>query len=484
VGVAHGHGDGRVPEQRLDGWDRSAGRCHLRGEGMAQGVPADRPDVVLDVWELKPGHDKFQFMERMVTDSSINHVLIVCNPAYAQKADGRKGGVGDETQIITPEVYKKTKSSKFVPVLAALDDNGQPILPAFLGSRIYIDLSSEQVYYEGYEHLLRLIHGAPAFEKPALGTKPEFLTQETTATPPTSPLLRKALHSIENEKRAAAIDARTFLTELCRAIAALRVTPQSGVPIDDLVIESIRRGKQYRDEFITLLEALCKFATPELTEKLLVDFLENLLREREHAGPGSWQEAEFDGIRFLSMEIFLYAVTVLLVREQFEVVKGVLGEAYLHEKSGGTRKSDYSAFYAQLESVEVFRKQRLRLDRTSLVADLLKERADQKEYPFDKLQLTDLLLYVRVHLSKGRWWYPRSLVFVSHFPGPFDVFLAPESKRRFSLLAAMLDVTDVADLRSKLESAFPKGPTATLQFGNGWPISIRPLLNMSEPGER
>ena len=153
---------------------------------LATALRRDGVDVVLDVWDLKPGHDKFQFMERMVTDNSIDHVLIVCNPAYAEKADGRKCGVGDETQIITPEVYKKTESSKFVPVLAALDDDGNPILPAYLGSRIYIDLSTEQVYYEGYEHLLRLIHGAPAFEKPALGAKPEFLAQEVAPTPATS----------------------------------------------------------------------------------------------------------------------------------------------------------------------------------------------------------------------------------------------------------------------------------------------------------
>lgn len=349
--------------------------------------------------------------------------------------------------------------------------------------RIYIDLSSEQVYYEGYERLLRLIHGAPAFEKPALGTKPDFLAQEAATTPATSPLLRRALHAIENEKRSATAEARMVLNELCKAVAGLRVTPRSGVPIDDLVIESIRRGKEYRDEFITLLEALCKFTTPEVIEKLLVDFLEKLLREREHLGPGSWQEAEFDGIRFLTMEIFLYAVTVLLVQEQFDLVKGVLSESYLHERSGGTRKSDYSAFYAQVESVEAFRKQRLRSDRTSLVADLLKERADQRDYPFEKLQLTDFLLYIRARFSKGRWWYPRSLVFVGHFPPPFDVCLAPESKRRLSLLAATLDVSDVADLKAKLESAFPKGPSATLQFGNGWPIPIRPLLNMDAPGE-
>lgn len=46
-------------------------------------------------------------MESMVQDSSIDKVLIICDKGYKEKADDREGGVGTETQIITPTLYGK-----------------------------------------------------------------------------------------------------------------------------------------------------------------------------------------------------------------------------------------------------------------------------------------------------------------------------------------------------------------------------------------
>ena len=46
-------------------------------------------DVVLDKWDLKEGNDKYKFMERCVNDPSITKVLIICDKAYAQKANDR-----------------------------------------------------------------------------------------------------------------------------------------------------------------------------------------------------------------------------------------------------------------------------------------------------------------------------------------------------------------------------------------------------------
>lgn len=66
-------------------------------------------NVKLDKWDLKEGHDKFAFMESMVTDESINKVLVICDKGYKEKSDKRQGGTGTETQIIVPEVYNKAK---------------------------------------------------------------------------------------------------------------------------------------------------------------------------------------------------------------------------------------------------------------------------------------------------------------------------------------------------------------------------------------
>src|ERR1700677_5032674 len=69
----------------------------------AERLLADGIDVVLDVFDLKEGHDKFVFMEKMVTDPTITHVLMFCDVRYTEKADARAAGVGTESQIISRE---------------------------------------------------------------------------------------------------------------------------------------------------------------------------------------------------------------------------------------------------------------------------------------------------------------------------------------------------------------------------------------------
>ena len=73
---------------------------------LAKRLISDGIDVVLDKWDLKEGHDLYDFMESMVKSPEINKVLIILDKKYTERADSRKGGVGTETQIISPKIYK------------------------------------------------------------------------------------------------------------------------------------------------------------------------------------------------------------------------------------------------------------------------------------------------------------------------------------------------------------------------------------------
>ena len=121
---------------------------------LAQRLMNDGIEVVLDKWDLKEGQDKYAFMERCVTDPSITKVLMICDKAYAEKANERKGGVGDETMVISPEVYEKATETKYIPIIFERDENGKEYAPAYLKSRIYIDLCADNKHYEQeYEKL-------------------------------------------------------------------------------------------------------------------------------------------------------------------------------------------------------------------------------------------------------------------------------------------------------------------------------------------
>ena len=92
---------------------------------LAKRLVAHGVDVVLDKWDLKEGNDKYEFMERCVNDSEITKVLIICDKIYAQKANNRAGGVGDETVIISSEIYGNARQEKFIPIIAERDEEGK-----------------------------------------------------------------------------------------------------------------------------------------------------------------------------------------------------------------------------------------------------------------------------------------------------------------------------------------------------------------------
>ena len=102
--------DDKIPKIFISySWSRDTLVMDLANRLVSHGV-----DVVLDKWDLKEGNDKYKFMERCVDDPSITKVLIICDKAYAQKANDRTGGVGDETVIISSEVYGNARQEKFL----------------------------------------------------------------------------------------------------------------------------------------------------------------------------------------------------------------------------------------------------------------------------------------------------------------------------------------------------------------------------------
>ena len=215
-------------------------------------------DVILDKWDLKEGQDSHAFMERMVTDPEIKKVLIICDKEYVAKADDRSGGVGTETQIITPEIYGKQDQSKFVAVTTERDKAGEPYVPAFYGSRIFIDLSDSATYAENFEKLLRWAFDQPLNRKPPIGRKPEFLSEEERAVSlaTSSPFMR-AVDAIQNNRGNAVALTTEYFEELTAEFEKLRIEHNSEDPLDELVIQSIESFLPYRNEVIKIFFFAC-----------------------------------------------------------------------------------------------------------------------------------------------------------------------------------------------------------------------------------
>lgn len=118
---------------------------------LAERLEEDGVNVLYDKKSLRPGQDMNAFMESLATNPQIKKVLVICTNEYARKADARLGGVGTEAEIIIPQVYGKPMQNKIIPIFFEKDNQGRPICPVYLKSRLGIDLTNME---EGYEELL------------------------------------------------------------------------------------------------------------------------------------------------------------------------------------------------------------------------------------------------------------------------------------------------------------------------------------------
>jgi hypothetical protein len=275
-------------------------------------------DVILDKWDLKEGHDAIAFMEQMVTNPEIKKVAIISDRVYAAKADGRAGGVGTETQIISREVYEKQAQEKFVAVVSERDEDGKPFLPTYYKSRIYIDLSEADKYNENFERLLRWVFDKPLYKKPALGNMPSFLDEGEHISLGTTSQFKRCIEAIKSNKPYAAGAFEDYCTSFASNLERFRLQRSDG-EFDDAVVKSIEEFLPYRNEFIQLITTIAQYSpSPDFIHSIH-RFFENLIQYMERpSNVSQWSDTDFDNFIFIVHELFLYTIAILIKHERYQ----------------------------------------------------------------------------------------------------------------------------------------------------------------------
>lgn len=280
----------------------------IRVQRLAERLMQDGVNVILDIWDLKHGHDKYVFMEQMVKDPDIKKVLVICNEDYALKADARKGGVGTESTIMSGDIYSLAEQTKFIPILMEWK-NGKPCLPTFLKSRMYIDMSSNETYELGYDQLLRDIYSKPLLRKPALGKMPSYLEADEPVLLSTAREQQKLKEKIDQSS-----DLQTWIARYCdkiiESLDQFKVTFSGGKTCDliELVEKSISSMQVVNNDFIAFVDTVA--SNSECNGKQFVDFFEKLLQYYEDkdielaSSTDSWHLRN-DNYRFFNYELFL-----------------------------------------------------------------------------------------------------------------------------------------------------------------------------------
>ena len=412
-------------------------------------------DVILDKWDLKEGNDAYAFMEKMVTDENVRKVVLVIDKAYSEKADKRQGGVGTETQIISSEVYESVDQNKFVAVIAGRDLDGNTKLPVFYKSRIYIDLSDEDLYGKNFEQLLRWIYDKPLNEKPELGKKPAFLDEKSRISTGTSTAFRRAVEAIRGRRSYSHGALIEYFSLLAENISRFRLDPSSGaVDFDQKVIDSIDQSIPVRNELVEIFGVLAQYdqSTSFISaiHKLFESLIPYLYRPKQVM---SYHEWDWDNLRFIVQESFILCVSIFLKNERYDVLENLLHQRYYVEddpRFGGNSMYSFGIFRNHLESLD-HRNRRLGLNRLSLHADLIKERCTDSGVSFNNVMQADFLLYLvdalnGIKESRRQDWWPETLVFKAFHGGVFEVFLRSESVGYFNRLTPVLGITKKEDL--------------------------------------
>ncbi|WP_300002486.1 SEFIR domain-containing protein [uncultured Cedecea sp.] len=413
--------------------------------------------VILDKWDLKEGHDSVAFMEKMVTDPQITKVAIICDEIYASKADGRSGGVGTETQIISREVYENQEQGKFVAIISEKDSQGKAFLPTYYKSRIYIDLSEPDNYTDNFDKLLRWIYDKPLYTRPAIGNRPSFLDESESVSLGTTAAFKRAVSAIKEGKPFASGALDEYFSTFSNNLEKFRITKKEG-EFDDQVINNIDNFTPYRNEAIMLFITISQYAPTEDNILKLHKFFESIIPymdRPEHIS--SWNEWDFDNFKFIIRELFLYAIAILIKHERFKEVNKLLMEQYYlpgRTVYGRDAMVGYEIIREHLRSFES-RNNRLKLNLLSPCADILKKRNNGTGIDFRYLMQADFILFLRSEIQKidhYQCWFPDTLVYLGHFPSSFEVFARSSSKAYFEKSKTLLNIDKPSDLNELLNA--------------------------------
>lgn len=422
---------------------------------LAERLIANGIDVVLDVWDLKPGHDKYAFMEQSVNDPSVDKVLIICDKTYTEKADARQGGVGDETVIISPEVYGKMDQEKFIPIAFEADEDGKAYIPHYLKSRIYFDLITENDRYEAeYEKLLRNIYEKPMYRKPALGKKPEWLENDVVDLS----AIRDIIKQIKGNKSSDPGKVSFLLrkaSDLIVETAKMFVLPDNK-PEDEGLLIAIDQTIGFRNIFVSFLESLLYADLPFAAN--LAPLFERLYNELHTVQQSSEKGTVcMDLYKFLIWELFICMTAVLLHYEKYADLHDMLEHTYFLKRDIYNRYIEPKR-YNQFESYSRIIEEQCKPKsseprRLTMQGDILVHREFKPLLTKESLSNADLVLYQlgQIFLPEGSppiYWFPTTYIYLE---GVQDLWIRLKSKEFCNKVFPLFGVDSIANLCEKVK---------------------------------
>lgn len=417
---------------------------------LAERLMSDGIEVVLDKWDLKEGHDMYDFMESMVKSEEINKVLMVLDKKYSQKADSRTGGVGTETQIISPKIYKDSQQDKFVPIVKERDENGNAFIPTYLEGRVYIDFSSEARFEENYEQLLRNIYERPSYSKPKLGKAPSYIFEDSPKGFKTTQLLRRFDHHIDKYPNRIDSFVRDFLDSYFENLKefSVKFPTRDHSEIGKLICDNHQKYVPLRNDFIFFIDKLTKIEI-EFDFDAIINFLEKLpLLEDPEEERGSWSKYEFDNFRIFIFETFLYLVAIGLKNQNYKFVENILYSTYFLKGRNNYNQEpkNYEDLYRSVDVINKYYNETFSKNFINPMADLLIKSIPEGFHASHLVQ-ADLLCYYIATLNNKRW-FPKTYIYDTSRNQ--EIYYKMVSLKHFEKVKILFEVNSIDEFKEKL----------------------------------
>jgi hypothetical protein len=350
-------------------------------------------------------------------------------------------------------------------------------------------MSDASVYDQGLEKLLRWIFDKPIYQKPPIGKPPAFLIGAEKPSLGTTSRHRLVMDAFRQGKSTAPGLLKDYFETFAANMETLRIQPQQGKEFDDQVVESIEAFLPYRNEAVEIFLGLARHLPTAEGYNAVHSFLGMILPYSfRPEGQGAYVGWEQDNFKFIVYELFLYAVAALLKHERFEGVRELMEQEYFLPRRSSEIDSGMTPFIFFGQSLRSLgqRNMRLKLQRMSLTADFLKNRATLSELSFDDLMQADFVIFLwsDLHSLGDKFvrinWWPETLIYAGHHHGPFEIFARAQSEKYFNRLKVALGIGDKNALLELVEKyKAGKLDLPRLDFGRLNPSSLMNLEKLA-----
>ena len=418
----------------------------------------DGIDVQLDKWSLKEGNDTYAFMEECVTDSSITNVLILLDEQYKTKANSRSGGVGTETQIISPEIYNKVKQEKFIPVVFERGVNGEVHKPAYLKGLLHFDLSISERYDNEYQRLVKRLFGIETYQKPELGNKPSWLD----STPTVSTKIRSA-YSVLKSNLSDKVQTEKFVSYLFQLrdmILEFRNDEGLCGSSLDKYISAYTNTKPIRDEFLQLMQYVSYVKDSEQYIANILEETWNILKR---------ENSLLNEIKLtLLHEIFIYVIAIYYKNKNYDSLAYTLQKTYFTYEHSKNSAKNFNIFYFHNQNFDNAMSKRDDKNYYSGTAQYWIENICTEYCSKNELIFADLLCFNYSVFGKDYrhdwYWFPKTYVYGGHENAMMRTFAVKlQSLEYLSKASQIFGYNDLQALITKFAEVEEKSKTGVFR---------------------